>query len=166
VRVLSDPLAQELLHSPLLTRLAYNGSDGYPRVVPVGYHWSGAQFIVCTATNAPKVRALQANARVALTVDTDTQPPHVLLVRGTASVTIVDGIPSEYLEASKKFIAPEQWSAFLAQVRGLYKQMARIVITPDWAKLLDFETRFPIAVEHLVAQRVIPSEGAGGRYRR
>ena len=75
VRVLSDPLAQELLHSPLLTRLAYNGSDGYPRVVPVGYHWSGAQFIVCTATNAPKVRALQANARVALTVDTDTQPP-------------------------------------------------------------------------------------------
>jgi len=47
----------------------------------------------------------------------------------------------------------EQWQAFEVQVRDLYKQMARITITPDWAKLLDFETRLPIAVEQIVAQR-------------
>jgi hypothetical protein len=99
------------------------------------------------------VRALQTNPKVALTVDTDTQPPHVLLVRGTASVEIVDGIPAEYFEASKKYIPVEQWQAFEVQVRDLYKQMARITITPDWAKLLDFETRLPIAVEQIVAQR-------------
>ena len=151
--VLNDPLAQELLHSSLLARLAYHGRDGYPRVIPIGYSWSAGQFTVCTATNAPKVRALQTNPKVALTVDTETQPPHVLLVQGTASVEIVDGIPAEYLEASKKYISAETWQAFEVQVRGLYKQMARITIVPDWAKLLDFETRFPIAVEQLVAQR-------------
>ena len=153
VHVLNDPLAQELLHSSLLARLAYNGRNGYPRVIPIGYYWSGGQFIVCTATNAPKVRALQTDPKVALTVDTETQPPHVLLVQGTASVEIVDGIPAEYLEASKKYIPAEMRQTFEAQVRGLYKQMARITIAPDWAKLLDFETRFPVAVEQLMSQR-------------
>ena len=41
------------------------------------------------------LRALhvQANPRVALTIDTTTFPPHVPLVRGTARVEVVDGAP-------------------------------------------------------------------------
>ena len=74
----------------------------------------------------PKWERCQTNPKVALTVDTDTQPPHVLLVQGTASVEIVDGISVEYPEASKKYIPVQQWQAFEVQVRGLYKQMARI----------------------------------------
>ena len=35
-------------------------------------------------------------------------------------------------------------------MRGLYKQMARIAIEPEWAKLLDFETTVPSAVEELL----------------
>ncbi len=121
-------------------------------MIPIGYHWNDGRFIVCTATNAPKVRALKGDPKVALTIDTDTQPPHVLLVRGTASVEIVDGVPSEFLTASRKAVGSEDWPAFEQQVRGLYKQMARITIVPEWAKLLDFETRLPVAVEELVAQ--------------
>jgi hypothetical protein len=37
-----------------------------------------------------------------MTVDTDTQPSHILLVRGTASIEIVDGVPDEYLEPRGK----------------------------------------------------------------
>ena len=151
--VLADPLAQELLRSPLLARLGYNGPDGAPRVVPIGYLWNGSTFVVCTATMAPKVRALEMNPKVALSIDTDTQPPHVLLVRGTARIEIVDGVPTEFLEASQKVLPREQWSQFEAQVRSLYPQMARITIEPDWAKLLDFETRFPTAVEKLVSPK-------------
>jgi len=33
-----------------------------------------------------------------------------------------------------------------------YSRMARISITPEWAKLLDFETTLPQAVEELLAQ--------------
>jgi hypothetical protein len=152
IQVLNDPLAQELLHAPLLARLAYTGPDCFPRVIPIGYHWNGAQFVVCTAPTAPKVRALATRPKVALTIDTDTQPPHVLLVRGTASIEVVDGVPPEYLEASKKLVAAEQWQAFEAQVRALYKQMARIAIVPEWAKLLDFETRMPRFLEQLTGR--------------
>jgi hypothetical protein len=34
---LGDPGAQELLASPQPIRLAYDGTDGFPRVVPVGF---------------------------------------------------------------------------------------------------------------------------------
>ena len=84
--------------------------------------------------------------------DTATFPPHVLLVRGHASLTIVDGVPPEYLEASRKQIDPRQWESFEAQVRALYKQMARIAIEPEWAKVMDFETRLPSPVEQLIRQ--------------
>jgi hypothetical protein len=89
-------------------------------------------------------------ALVAFTTDTDTFPPHVLLVRGSASLEIVEGVPSEYLKAARKQISEAAMPAFEAQVRGLYKQMVRITIEPRWAKLLDFETRLPTRVENLI----------------
>src|SRR5262245_44769974 len=101
--VLGAPLAREMLHSPLLGPLGYNGLGGSPRVVPIGYLWNGTSFVMCTATMAPKVRALSANPKVALTVDNGTeQPPRILMVRGTASIEIVDGVPNDFLEASRK----------------------------------------------------------------
>ncbi len=36
---------------------------------------------------------------------------------------------------------------------SLYDGMVRIVVTPTWAKLIDFETTLPSAVEELVQQR-------------
>ncbi len=153
MQVLTDPLGQDLLRTTRLARLAYMGRDGYPRVIPIGFYWNGAQIIVCTAPSAPKVRALAKNPKVALTIDTDTQPPHVLLVRGTAQIEVIEGVPFEYLEASKKGIPEQQWNSFEAQVRTMYKQMARIAITPEWAKLFDFETRLPDFLEQLAGRK-------------
>src|SRR5262245_16728322 len=131
-RVLGDPVAERLLQSPLLARLAYNGADGAPRVIPIGYLWTGSSFVMCTATVAPKVAALQRDPRVALEIDSETVPPNILLVRGTAEVEIVEGIPEEFLAASRKAVPDEQWPAFEEQVRALYPAMARITITPRW----------------------------------
>ena len=150
--VLATPVAQELLDSSPVAHLAYIGRDGYPRVIPTGFVWKGGKFVVCTPDNAPKVRSLESNPRVALTIDTQTQPPRILLVRGTASMEIVDGVPDDYLEASHKYVPRKEWEAFDVQVRGLYPRMARISITPEWAKLVDFETTLPQAVEELLAQ--------------
>ena len=150
LQVLNDPLAQELLHSNIPARLAYTGRDGAPRAIPIAFHWTGQEFVVCTPPHAAKVQALQTNPQVALTIDTTTFPPHVLLVRGTASVEVVDGVPPEYLAGSKKIVGEQQFPAFEEQVRGLYVRMARIAIEPTWAKLLDFETRLPRAVKQLV----------------
>src|SRR5829696_4253364 len=53
---LEHPGARNLLDSATLLRLAYNGSDGFPRVIPIGLHWNGNQIVVCTAATAPKVK--------------------------------------------------------------------------------------------------------------
>ncbi len=156
IRVLNDPLAQELLHSAIPARLAYTGPDGFPRVIPIGYLWNGARIVACTGPSAPKVRALAANPKVALTIDTTTWPPHVLLVRGTATIDVVDGVAPEYLEASRNYIPAEQWAAFEAQVRATFKQQARITIAPEWAEVLDFETRMPRYLMEMAADAGSP----------
>ena len=47
-------------------------------------------------------------------------------------------------------MTPEQRVEWEAEVRSLYDGMVRIVVTPTWAKLIDFETTLPSAVEELV----------------
>ncbi len=155
-QVLNDPLAQELLRSSIPAGLAYIGLDGFPRAIPVGFLWTGTHFVVGTAANSPKMPALQTNPQVALTIDTTTFPPQVLLVRGRAQVEIVEGVAPEYLAGSHKYVPPEQWAEFEQQVRALYKQQGLITIVPEWAKILDFETRIPQAQEELVRQAADP----------
>ena len=52
---LNDPVAQELLHSTNLARLAYTWRDGTPRVVPIWFHWDGEAIVLGSPPNAPKV---------------------------------------------------------------------------------------------------------------
>lgn len=150
INLMNDPVAQELIEAPIHARLAYNAQDGSPRVIPIGYSWDGQAFVMGSPTNAPKVAALAANPQVALTVDTDAFPPHVLLVRGEAAVEVVPGVPDEFVEASRRFVGEDGLPAWEAGVRALYKEMAIIRITPTWAKILDFETRLPGPVEELI----------------
>jgi hypothetical protein len=148
--ILAKPYSRELLSSAIPARLAYTGVDGDPRVVPIGFMTEGTQMIVCTVPTAAKVKALKKNPKVAITIDTEGYPPRVLLVRGTASVEIVDGVPDEYVEASRKLVPAEEFAGWEGGVRALYQQMARITIDLTWAKLLDFETTIPKAVEDLI----------------
>ena len=152
--VLNRPLSQELLARDL-TRLAYIARDGTPRNVPIGFTWNGAQIVMCTAKNAPKLPALRKNPTVALTIDTEVHPPKILLIRGRAELDVVDGIPDEYLQINGSYeMTPEQRVEWEAEVRSLYHDgMVRIVVTPTWAKLIDFETTLPSPVEELIRQR-------------
>jgi nitroimidazol reductase NimA-like FMN-containing flavoprotein (pyridoxamine 5'-phosphate oxidase superfamily) len=137
---LEHPGARDLLASATLVRLAYDGSDGFPRVIPIGFHWNGNEIVVCTAATAPKVKALSARPNVAITIDVGDTPTEAraLLVRGRARVDIVDGVPDEYIEASKKVLAADHFAEFERQVRSLYDRMARISIEPAWARFFDF----------------------------
>ena len=136
---LDHPGARDLLATQTLTRLAYTGTDGFPRVIPIGFLWTGEHIIVCTAPSSPKARALAARPEVALTIDTNQGTPgRSLSVRGVAAIEIVDGVPDEYLAASAKKMDGEQARQFEAAVRSMYKQMARITIEPRWARYYDF----------------------------
>jgi len=151
--VLNHPTSQELLARDV-TRLAYVAKDGTPRSVPIGFTWNGTEIVMCTAKNAPKLPALRNNPAVALTIDTEVHPPKILLVRGRAALDVVDGIPDEYLQMNGSYqMTPEQRAEWETEVRSLYDGMVRIVVTPTWAKLIDFETTLPSAVEELIRQR-------------
>ena len=148
--VLAHPVSQELLTGPHLTRLSYSAKDGSPRVIPIGFLWNGTGIDMWTVPGSAKVSALAADPRVALTIDTTGMPPRVLLVRGTAELTEEEGVPQDYVEASRKGIPPEMMPDWEAGVRALYDSMVRVRVTPTWVKLLDFETTIPQAVQELV----------------
>ena len=86
IDVLNHPISRELLARDL-TRLAYVARDGAPRSIPIGFTWNGSAIVMCTAKNAAKVSALRHNPAVALTIDTEAHPPHILLIRGRRSWT-------------------------------------------------------------------------------
>ena len=151
--VLDRPASQELLARDL-TRLAYVAKDGTPRSIPIAFTWNGTEIVMCTAKNAPKLPALRHNPAVALTIDTEVHPPKILLIRGRAELDTVDGIPEEFLQMNGTYqMTAEQRVTWEAEVHSLYDGMVRIVVTPTWAKLIDFETTLPSAVEELARQR-------------
>ena len=150
---MNDPLARELVSSPIPARLAYTGLDGKPRAIPIGFLWDGSHFVLATEPSTPKVAALRVNPHVALTIDTNGMPPHVLLVRGTTSIDIVNGPPQEYLDGAKKYVPSDMYADWEAQVRQAYKQMARIKVQPTWVKILDFETRLPSLLDRLAREQ-------------
>jgi nitroimidazol reductase NimA-like FMN-containing flavoprotein (pyridoxamine 5'-phosphate oxidase superfamily) len=159
-QVLGKPIARRLLASNIPARLAYTGRDGMPRAIPIAFGYNGSTIEMWTVPDSAKVTALQTNPRVALTVDTAGEwPPRVLLVRGTASVEQVDGVPQGYLDASEKVTPADEFEGWKAGVLQLYDRMAHIEITPTWAKLLDFETTIPQAVEDLAVQKFGPRSG-------
>jgi hypothetical protein len=144
--LLQHPTSQELLHSKIPARLAYVWTDGTPRVIPIWFHWNGSEFIMATPPRAPKLKALAKNPKVSLTIDDNTFPHKVLLIRGSARLESVDGIVPEYATAAERYFGPEQGKAWVNQLRTLTSSMVRTTIAPEWVGLLDFQTRFPSAL--------------------
>jgi len=146
--LLDDPVAQKLLQSTLPARLAYNWSDGTPRLIPIGFHWNGQEIVLGGPPDAPKMKVLHDGAKVALTIDSDNMPYKVLLIRGSVHIDTVEGISTEYGTSGRRVLGEEQRQAFLDQIRPMIPRMSRIFITPEWVGVLDFEARFPSALEH------------------
>jgi hypothetical protein len=82
---------------------------------------------------------------VALTIDSDAFPYRVLSIRGTASVTQVEGVVPEYAAAAQRYFGPDQGAAWVAQLPADMR-MWRIAVRPEAVRILDFETRFPSAL--------------------
>jgi hypothetical protein len=149
---LEDPEVQRLLAEAPLLRLAYNGADDTPRVIPIGFFWTRGAVVICTATTSPKARALARRPEVAVTIDEGSTPmdAKALLIRGTAQLETVDGVPEEYVSGARKVMPEEQIPAFAAACAQMYDQMVRITIDPAWVRYFDFGTgRMPGFLEKL-----------------
>jgi general stress protein 26 len=143
VRLLETDTAKQLLASTELARLAYVAKDGTPRLIPMMFHWTGEEIVFATFAGAHKIAAIQAKPDLAITIDVAGPPPGVLLLRGRAEVTEVDGIVEEYALAHHHYYGPEQGARNVAESDRPGVRMARIAVRPSWVGVLDFTTRFP-----------------------
>ena len=146
LELLQHPVSRELLQSKIPARLAYIWTDGTPRVVPIWFHWNEREFVLGTPPKAPKLKALAKNPKVALTIDDNSFPHKVLLVRGTARLETVQGIVPEYALAAERYFGSEQGKAWVKHLASLTNEMVRITVTPEWVGVLDFQARFPSAL--------------------
>jgi nitroimidazol reductase NimA-like FMN-containing flavoprotein (pyridoxamine 5'-phosphate oxidase superfamily) len=146
LRLLETDVAKRLLGSTVPARLAYTAKDGTPRVMPIWFHWTGDELVMCTFVPSPKIAAIRENPPVAITIDTDGFPPDSLLIRGRAAVTEVEGAAPEYAAAARRYLGEEAAAAYIPEVNRPGTRMASIAVRPTWVGVLDFQTRFPNAL--------------------
>lgn len=140
----TDPVAQDLLQARIPMRLAYVAKDGSARAIPISYLWDGAAFVISSPPKWPKVHAFRANPHVAFTVDTTDFPPKIMLVRGEVTdMELRQGVPDEYVAASRRIVGEDKMEAWERGVRADIHEMMVIRITPTWVKVIDFERTFP-----------------------
>lgn len=152
-RLLEAPLAKTLLESIIPARLAYIARDGSPRITPTWFHWTGSELVVPTfitashvAQPARRLRDLAAQLTVAVTIDTETQPPQALSLRGQVVISEQDGVVAEYALAAYRYLGAEAAATYLAMLDTPQTRMARIALTPTWVDLVDFQRRLPDAL--------------------
>jgi hypothetical protein len=150
VRLLETPAAAALLARAIPARVAYVTRHGEPRIVPTWFHWDGEELVMPTWSAGPhiryparRLRSVRERPNVAVSIDTEDQPPIVLQIRGRATIDEVTGLAPEYRLAAERYLGAEAAAAFLAQFDGVEVVMARVAVRPEWVGLIDFGERLP-----------------------
>lgn len=143
--LLDTSLATRVLALAIPARLAYTAKDGTPRIAPTWFQWTDGRLVMPTFVRAPHVvaparrlAALRARPDVAVSIDTESTPAEVVLVRGRAEITEVDGIDPDYAVSARQYLGDEAAGPYLAMIDQPGTRMARITVRPTWVALLDF----------------------------
>ena len=92
---------------------------------------------------AGRLKAMRINPAVAITIDTEGFPPDMLLVRGRAEVTEVDGVDADYALSARRYLGERDAEEYLRQINHPSTRMARISVRPTWVGVVDFRSRPP-----------------------
>jgi Pyridoxamine 5'-phosphate oxidase len=151
--LLETDVARRLLALSMPARVAYCAADGTPRIVPTWFHWTGEELVMPTFIAAPhvrhpagRIRSLRANPAVAISIDTESQPPEALLIRGRVTIEEIDGVDPHYAAAARRYLGESEAQAYLATIDQPGTRMARIGVRPEWVAVIDFQTRLPSAL--------------------
>jgi hypothetical protein len=99
---------------------------------------SASQAPHIPAPGARRLAALRARPDVAVAIDTETEPPQALLIRGKAQISEVDGVDPDYAISARQYLGKEAARELLDMVDQPGTRMARITVRPAWVGLLDF----------------------------
>lgn len=76
-------------------------------------------------------------------------------MRGTVAIERADAVTPEYVSALKRMLGDEGAESWLSNMRAMLPAMGgmmRLKLTPEWVCILDFEQRFPSALERAMAK--------------
>ncbi|PSN93210.1 hypothetical protein B9Q09_03140 [Candidatus Marsarchaeota G2 archaeon ECH_B_SAG-C16] len=122
---LRDPKIIGLLSKPLLLRLATVSGDCIPHVSSVWFLFDGGFFWVSTSVDRLKVKNIMKNPRVALIVDTDTQPYEGVIVEGLAEL-VHEGVRDVTRRIVEKYVPKNQWSHTFDELMRYPRVLIRI----------------------------------------
>ena len=91
-------MAEQKLREEEIIWLTTVSPNGQPESVPVWFFWDGETVMIYSQPGKPKVRNIQANARVALNFNSDPQANHVVRLQGRAAIDpdspLATGVPA------------------------------------------------------------------------
>jgi PPOX class probable F420-dependent enzyme len=116
-----DPEGRRLLSEPNIGNLGFHGIDGYPRVIPVWFTFTGDEIQVASPPDQYKCRALRADPRAALMVSTPKQPYHVVSATGRVDIEVIEEPERiEFVrEVANRYLGPDAGDRYIeAWIKG------------------------------------------------
>lgn len=118
------------LRETRIAKLASLHADGRPTTIPVWFEWDGRIARVFTGKDAAKVRRIQGDPRVALTVDTGVGEPEAW-VTIEADARIVEGdVMPLVRRLAERYYPPEKAAAMLREWEAGAANMVTIELEP------------------------------------
>jgi nitroimidazol reductase NimA-like FMN-containing flavoprotein (pyridoxamine 5'-phosphate oxidase superfamily) len=116
-----DPEGRRLLTEPNVGNLGFHGIDGYPRVIPVWFKFTGDEIQVASPPNQYKSRALRLDPRAVLMVSTSKQPYQVVSATGRVDIEVIE--ESERIdfvrEVAERYLGPDAGGRYIeAWIKG------------------------------------------------
>ena len=88
--VMSQSQMEEFLRAPRIAHFITLRPDGSPHVAPVWYEYLDGEFLVWTSRRFRKVRNIEADARIALSIASEDQPYRYVVAEGEVTVSDAD----------------------------------------------------------------------------
>jgi PPOX class probable F420-dependent enzyme len=104
------------LRETRIAKLATLNADGSPTIVPVWFEWDGETATVFTGRGSPKIRRIQRDARVALSVEEGVGVREAwVTIEGTATIEqsggyeLAERLAERYYEEPRRSRALDDW---------------------------------------------------------
>ena len=121
---------ERFLRETRIAKLATLNVDGSPTMVPVWFEWDGGTATIFTGKDSPKIRRIERDPRVALTVEEGVGvPERWVTVEGTAVIEESGGYELAERLAQRYYDEPRRSDA-LAEWGTLRDDFVVVRITP------------------------------------
>ena len=128
---MSPAAVDAFLRETRIAKLAYLSASGAPTIVPVWFEWDGAAARIFTSRVSPKVRRIDADARVALSVE---EPVGVqerwVTIEGAASLD-AEGTSELLKRLARRYYAPPKAEQTITEWLADPSAWVTVTVTPS-----------------------------------